>query len=108
MGLREFFRKGLALDPDAPDPELDSFMDALAGEISSRRLTPLVVLLLSSGMPLSFVMSQFMVFAEPLVQTFFPTKSYKGVVAILEERTRVERFLQILEAKELARKSPEN
>jgi hypothetical protein len=108
MGLKEFFRNGLALDPDPPDPELESFMDALAGEIASRRLAPLAVLLISSGMPLSFLMSQFMVFAEPLVQTFFPTRSYKGVVSILEERTRVERFLRIIEARELARKSPEN
>lgn len=101
--LRAFFRHGLALDPAPPDPELDGFVEALAEEIVRRRLAPFSVLLLASGLPLSFVASQLLVFAEPVVQTLFPTRSYRRVATLLEDRRRVEHLISVIESKQAAR-----
>jgi hypothetical protein len=103
VGLKDFLRHGLALDPPPPDPDLDAFMDALAREVVQRRLAPLVTLLLASGLPLSFLASQVMIFAEPVIQTLFPTRSYKRLISLMEERGRVEQLLRAIDEKQAAR-----
>lgn len=102
-GLRGFLRHGLALDPPPPDPELDAFMEALAEEIARRRLAPFAVLMLASGLPLAFVAAQLLLFAEPVVQALFPTRSYRRVATLLEDRDRVERFIARIEARQAER-----
>ena len=96
-----------SLEPEPLDPGLAERMEALiqriAAEAVRRRLATVAVLALESGKPLSFLGSQALVFLEPLVRTFLDPPDDELFVKLLEDRSRVERLVEVLEDLEDAR-----
>ncbi len=76
--------------------------DRVAGDLVARGLGPIAIVLLESGKPLSFVGSQFLIFLDPIVQLFTRLPYYPELVHLLEDRTRLEQFIQALERAEEA------
>ena len=75
----------------------DEILTKIAQKVVDLRLTPVAIVMLESGKPLSFVGSQLMVFFQPIVTSVFPFHQYDEVAALLEERTNVESLIQIIE-----------
>ncbi|MBN2537244.1 hypothetical protein JXB37_03095, partial [candidate division WOR-3 bacterium] len=57
---------------DVPAERRDELFDKLAGRIVDLRLTPVAIVMLESGKPVSFVGSQLMVFLQPIITAVFP------------------------------------
>ena len=75
----------------------EELLTKMARRIVDMRLTPLAVVMLESGKPVSFVGSQLMVFLGPIVTAVFPFQGYDEVAALFEERENVERFIRKIE-----------
>jgi len=82
----------------------------LFGKIAKRivdiRLTPVAIVTLESVKPLSFIGSQLMVFFQPIFSAVFPFKQYEEFAALLEERSNIEEFIQLIEKLEDDRGHP--
>ncbi|MBM3314009.1 hypothetical protein FJY70_05415 [candidate division WOR-3 bacterium] len=89
---------------DVPVQRRDEILTRIAQKIVDLRLTPVAVVMLESGKPLSFVGSQLMVFFQPVVTALFPFHQYDEVAALLEERSNVESLIQTIEKLEDARR----
>jgi len=76
----------------------------IAQKVVDLRLTPVAIVMLESGKPLSFVGSQLMVFFQPIVTSLFPFHQYDEVAALLEERSNVESLIQKIEELEDGRR----
>ncbi len=100
-------RKMWSLDAEPLDPLVGERMEALirrvAAEVVRRRLATPAVLVLETGKPLSFLGSQALVFLEPMVRAFLAPPDYDLLVRILEDRSRVERLVEVIEDLEEAR-----
>ena len=82
----------------------DEVLTKIAQKVVDLRLTPVAVVVLESGKPLSFVGSQLMVFFQPIVTSLFPFHQYDEVAALLEERANVEALIQKIEKLEDGRR----
>ena len=82
---------------DIPDERRDELFDKLARRIVDLRLTPVAIVMLESGKPVSFVGSQLMVFLQPIITAVFPFKQYDEIAALLEERANLELFIRRIE-----------
>src|SRR5512143_3853965 len=82
----------------------DEVLTKIAQKVVDMRLTPVAVVMLESGKPLSFVGSQLMVFLQPIVTSLFPFHQYDEVAALLEERANVEALIQKIEKLEDGRR----
>ena len=82
----------------------DEVLTRIAQKVVDLRLTPVAVVMLESGKPLSFVGSQLMVFFQPIVTSLFPFHQYDEVAALLEERANVEALIQKIEELEDGRR----
>jgi hypothetical protein len=78
----------------------------VAQKIVDMRLTPIAVVTLESVKPLSFIGSQLMVFFQPIYSAVFPFKQYDEFAALLEERSNIEEFIQLVERLEDDRRTP--
>jgi hypothetical protein len=76
----------------------------IAQKVVDLRLTPVAIVMLESGKPLTFVGSQLMVFFQPIVSALFPFQQYDEVAALLEDRSNVESLIQTIEKLEDARR----
>jgi len=90
-----------SLAPEPLDPLLAERTEALIQKVASqvvrRRLAAPAVLVLETGRPLSFLGSQALVFLEPLVRAFLQAPDYGLLVRVLEDRSRVERLIEVIE-----------
>jgi hypothetical protein len=82
----------------------EEVLEKIAQKVVDLRLTPVAVVMLESGKPLSFVGSQLMVFFQPIVTSLFPFHQYDEVAALLEERANVEALIQKIEKLEDGRR----
>ena len=73
------------------------FLEGIAGWLAERRLAAAALLFLESVKPLNFVGSQFMFFFEPVVKAFLPGAGYSRFASLMEDRSRVEEFLRMIE-----------
>jgi hypothetical protein len=80
----------------APE-ELESFIRKLAKEIVDRSMAAPAIVFLESSKPLSFVGSQTMVFFDPLVSMLGIIKDYDKMMAIMEDREKIEQFIKAIE-----------
>jgi hypothetical protein len=78
----------------------------IARKIVDMRLTPVAIVTLESVKPLSFIGSQLMVFFQPIFSAVFPFKQYDEFAALLEERSNIEEFIQLVEKLEDDRGHP--
>lgn len=82
---------------DIPAERRDELFDKLARRIVDLRLTPVAVVMLESGKPVSFFGSQLMVFLQPIITAVFPFQQYDEIAALLEERSNLELFVRRIE-----------
>jgi len=82
----------------------DEVLTKIARKVVDLRLTPMAIVMLESGKPLSFVGSQLMVFFQPIVTALFPFHQYDEVAALLEDRSNVETLIQTIEKLEDGRR----
>jgi hypothetical protein len=82
----------------------EEVLNKIAQKVVDLRLTPVAIVMLESGKPLSFVGSQLMVFLQPVVTSLFPFHQYDEVAALLEERSNVEALIQKIEELEDGRR----
>jgi hypothetical protein len=80
-------------------------MEKLASIVVSRRLTAMAVFFLESSKPLSFIGSQFLVFMQPFIKTFFEFKEYDRITALMEDKDNVELLIQSIEKLEADKKN---
>ncbi len=80
-------------------------IEKLAGLVVSRRLTAMAVFFLESSKPLSFIGSQFLVFMQPFIQSFFNFQEYDRIAALMEDKNNVELLIQYIETQEAGRKN---
>jgi len=79
------------------EEQRNSIAQTLAQEIVERDLTAPAIFLLEAGRPFSFLGSQLMVFAEPLIHSVFKFRSYNDLAMFFENRSNVELLIQTIE-----------
>jgi len=79
------------------EEQRNSIAQTLAQEIVDRDLTAAAIFLLEAGRPFSFLGSQLMVFAEPLIHSVFKFRSYNDLAMFFENRSNVELLIQTIE-----------
>jgi len=89
---------------DIPVQRRDEVLTKIAQKVVDLRLTPVAIVMLESGKPLSFVGSQLMVFFQPIVTALFPFRQYDEVAALFEDRSNVETLIQTIEKLEDGRR----
>ena len=96
------FASGLPLASGGP-PELTSeeedrrLIDAVAARVVRMGLAVPAIFFLESTKPLSYVGSQALVFLEPFVKSILTVASYDHFVALLEDRSNIEKLLRRIE-----------
>ncbi|MGI5843996.1 MAG: hypothetical protein ACOX9B_07470 [Candidatus Xenobium sp.] len=95
----------LAPEPLAPEQEerLEALIQRVAGEVVRRHLASPALVLLETGKPLSLLGNQTLVFLEPMVRAFLSVPDYDLLLKLLENRSRVERLMEVIEEQEEAR-----
>ena len=81
-----------------PAPDDDHLLLDIAAYLRDRRLAPLAMLWLESCRPLTFLGSQALHAASPLVDVFFPQLPLARLASLFEDRTNLDRFLAYLAA----------
>jgi len=76
------------------------FLNRLAEAIKSRGLEVPTVLVGESIKPISFLLSQFLVFFRPFVTVFVAPENYDKFISVLEDREKLEYLLKLVEEKE--------
>ncbi len=84
---------GASLDEE----ERRRFLERAAGTIVRRRLTVPAVLTLESLQPLSFIGSQALLVLSPMLGLAFNPRDLQTLYRLLEERTGIERLLNLIE-----------
>lgn len=80
-------------------------LNRVAQRVVELRLTPIAVVTLETIKPLTFLGSQLMVFFQPILTAFLPTRAYDEFAALLEERKNVEELTRRIEELEAERSS---
>jgi len=83
---------------DLPPEEQDkALLEAVARKVVQMGLSVPAVFFLESTKPLSFIGSQALVFLEPFVKSIFNLASYDRFVALMEDRSNIEKLIQRIE-----------
>jgi len=69
----------------------------VAGALRRRGLTTPAILFLEANKPFSFVLSQLLLVAEPLLGFFVAPQRSRELAALLEDQTNIETLIQQLE-----------
>ena len=78
--------------------EEDAVLEKLAKKTVERGMAIPAILFLESTKPVNFIMSQVMVFFEPIIQSVFNFKDYDNLRSALEKRETLEILLLKIEA----------
>ncbi|MBU1701192.1 MAG: hypothetical protein KJ970_05325 [Candidatus Eisenbacteria bacterium] len=78
-------------------PADEKLLESVAGRIVRMRMGVPAVFFLESAKPLSFIGSQALVFMEPFVKAFLTLPQYDQFARMMEDRSNVERMIQIIE-----------
>jgi hypothetical protein len=84
-----------------------ALLDELARRIVQLHMASAAILFLETGKPLSFLGSQALIFAEPMVRAFFTVPRYADLQRLLEDRANVERLICCIEDREEERLAAE-
>ncbi len=89
---------------DIPEERQKELIDKIAKGIVERQMTVPAIVTLQSIKPISFLGSQFMIFAKPIVEMILPIASYQEVAIMFEDPDNVELLLRRIEELEDERK----
>ncbi len=82
---------------DIPEEEKSKVLGDVAQDIVERGLTAPAIFFLEVTKPLSFIGSQVLIMANPVVQAIFHSKKYWEISLLLEKRENVEYLIQEIE-----------
>lgn len=85
------------------EKEDKEFLERIAKEIVERSMTAPAVLLLETAKPFNRIGHQFMIFMEPIIQSFLAIKEYQRVRDLLEDRENIEYLIRAIEDLENSR-----
>ena len=77
----------------------DALIAELVEQVERRKLTTPAIMFLEANRPFSFIVSQLLFVAEPVVGLFFQNNRAREYALLLEDRQNVELLLQQFEAK---------
>jgi len=97
LGGNEDFINKITAPEDIPKERRDEILAKFAQEVVDRGLAVPAIMFLETMKPLSFIGSQFMVMANPIVQVIFNSKLYWEITVLLEDRANVENLIQEIE-----------
>ncbi len=86
--------------PDLSNERRDELIETLARRIENMGLTTPAVLMLEAHKPLSFLGSQAVLVAQPLLSLVFDPSTSMDYARLLEDRSNIERLIQRLERQE--------
>lgn len=72
-------------------------MTSIAKEIVLRRMSGIAIMFLEMYKPVTLIGHQAFLVLEPTLQVFIPKEKYSTLMKILEDRGRIEQFIQIIE-----------
>lgn len=75
----------------------DLFLRSIAKEIVLRRMSGIAIMFLEMYKPVTLIGHQAFLVLEPTLQVFIPKEKYSTLMKILEDRGRIEQFIQIIE-----------
>lgn len=84
-----------------PASDDDHLLLDIAAYLRDRRLAPLAVLWLESCRPLTFLGSQALQAATPLIDVFYPRLPLARLATLLEDRSNLDQFLAYLAANDI-------
>lgn len=85
-------------EDEKTNPEKDKeVLERFAKWIVKKQLTVPAIMFFEMSKPLSYIGSQAMIFAEPIVDSIVHFKEYAQVRRLMEKRENVELFIQIIE-----------
>lgn len=82
---------------DIPQEEAEKIIGDIAQEIVERGLVAPAIFFLEIAKPISFIGSQLMVMANPLIQMLFASKRYWEFTVLMEKRENVELLIREIE-----------
>jgi hypothetical protein len=82
------------------DARRDALIESLAQRIEAMGLATPAILMLEAHKPLSFLGSQAILIAQPLLNVAFNPTASQEVADLLEDRSNVERLIERLERRE--------
>jgi len=82
---------------DIPEERRQEIIGKIAQEIVDRGMVVPAIFFLELAKPLSFIGSQLMVMANPMVQLIFGSKAYWEITVLMEKRENVELLIQEIE-----------
>ena len=94
-------QRGVVLVTESAQPATDQLIDGLAQHIRQRRLETPAVALLEVSRPLSFVASQGLLMAQPLLGFLFGESRVGEYADLLADRSNVDRLIARLEPHEI-------
>jgi hypothetical protein len=80
------------------DGRRNALITELATAIERRKLTTPAILLLEANRPFSFIMSQLLLVAEPVLGLLFDAHKTREIALLLEDRDNVDLLLEHVEA----------
>jgi hypothetical protein len=95
-------QKGVVLVTEPSRPATDQLIDGLARHIRRRRLETPAVALLEVSRPLSFLASQGLLVAQPLLGFLFGESQVGGYADLFADRANVDRLIARLDPVEMA------
>ena len=102
--LRATFAYAFAVDSGEPFSDADrALVDRLAQLVVRRRMTAPALMALESARPLSFVGSQVLAFAGPLLKVAFSPNDYDRLQGLLERRHSLDLIIDTIVDSENAR-----
>lgn len=72
----------------------------LADAIARRGMAAPAIFFLESSKPMCFIGGQFMAFLDPIIKTFVTIPVFEELPAILEDRSNIDRFMEMIEGRE--------
>ena len=95
--LRRGWAHAFALDSGEPlSDEEQALVDRLAGLVVRRRMTAPALMALESARPLSFVGSQVLAFAGPMLKLAFSPAEYDRLQGLLERRRSIDWIIEAI------------
>lgn len=98
--LSKFFQNMFAMSrplSKEDNEKCEAFLRSLAKEIVLRRMSGVAIMFLEMYKPVTLIGHQAFLVLEPTLQVFIPKEKYSTLMKILEDRGRIEQFIQIIE-----------
>ena len=98
--LNKFFQNMFATSTSLSkedNEKCEGFLYSIAKEIVLRRMASVAIMFLEMYKPVTLIGHQAFLVLEPTLQVFIPKEKYATLMKILEDRGRIEQFIQIIE-----------